>query len=582
MGSMRVIQCAAVTQDTHLATSSAKMSSDCKDAAGPLAGFPFWSKSYADFVTDKELMEARAAVEDCYRRRARRAGLEETLPKDRPMTEEEINELGERLGDGRGSRAKRAREIEEMTIEDMEAEIHETNAMNRRRRMGTGLLSMPLVLLMCLVVTPVGEFTAYDCSNRSNVVKSYSLLEPDACANMGRDREVETTVYGEIVQIKQDRMIPVFRCVVVETLVAQYCGMFSAAGVTRYIRFRELKTLEAWECRKARRSGQLIINGRTVKGKIGATVSHTMFLSGGLDDESRCEVGMATLPSGKVLNRLASQGLYEVTLREEFVRLNELTGSLTLTSGVQARAADKSIVDSLEGTIVWEYDSMDCPQTIIRLYRGMMKVYVNQTNTYEGSTVVVEHQDKDQAAGLELAESFILCGHQAFRTHIKNIAVFVHKDDRMEVAQGRFSGREGEGDLTRLESGMSFMQVRASMSMKEKLRQVRGAICENRREIAHTRLEAIVGADNPYSLITIFRRGHLAIKAGGAVYVTRCSPVEVIPRTHSNCTEEIPVMVNGTDAFVDPISYVIKSASCNDVAPPRYKVGGKWYCSYSK
>jgi hypothetical protein len=35
---------------------------------------------------------------------------------------------------------------------------------------------------------------------------------------------------------------------------------------------------------------------------------------------------------------------------------------------------------------------------------------------------------------------------------------------------------------------------------------------------------------------------------------------------------------------VDPISYVIKSAGSpihsNDVAPPRYKVGGKWYCSY--
>jgi hypothetical protein len=81
---------------------------------------------------------------------------------------------------------------------------------------------------------------------------------------------------------------------------------------------------------------------------------------------------------------------------------------------VQAAAGDKSIVDSLEETVVWEYDSMACPQTIIRLYRGMMKAYVNQTNTYEGFTVVVEHQDKDQAAGLKLAESFILYGHQAF------------------------------------------------------------------------------------------------------------------------------------------------------------------------
>jgi hypothetical protein len=44
--------------------------------------------------------------------------------------------------------------------------------------------------------------------------------------------------------------------------------------------------------------------------------------------------------------------------------------------------------------------------------------------------------------------------------------------------------------------------------MKEKLRQVRGVIFVNRREIAHTRLEAIAGADNPYILITIFRRGH--------------------------------------------------------------------------
>ncbi len=120
--------------------------------------------------------------------------------------------------------------------------------------------------------------------------------------------------------------------------------------------------------------------------------------------------------------------------------------------------------------------------------------------------------------------------------------------------------------------------------MKEKLRQVRGAICENRRDIARTRLEVVAGEDNPYSLISIFGRGHLAIKAGGAVYVTRCSPVEVIPRIHSNCTEEIPITINGTEAFVDPISYVIKSAGspihCNDVAPPRYMVGGMWYCSY--
>jgi hypothetical protein len=69
---------------------------------------------------------------------------------------------------------------------------------------------------------------------------------------------------------------------------------------------------------------------------------------------------------------------------------------------------------------------MACPQTIVQLYKGLMKVYMNQSGVYEGGVAFLEHRDKDQAVGLEIAESFILCGHQAFKTHIKNIAVFMH------------------------------------------------------------------------------------------------------------------------------------------------------------
>ncbi len=161
----------------------------------------------------------------------------------------------------------------------------------------------------------------------------------------------------------------------------------------------------------------------------------------------------------------------------------------------------------------------------------------------------MEHRDKDQAAGLEIAESFILCGQQAFKTHIRNITVFMHEDDCVEVAQGRFTDKGSDVDLTRLESGMSFLQVKASMTMKENLRQVRNAISVNRREIAHTKHEAIAGMDNPYSLIKIFGRGHLAIKA---VYITRCALVEVIPRSHKNCTEEKPALSNGTEVLSIP------------------------------
>ncbi len=70
--------------------------------------------------------------------------------------------------------------------------------------------------------------------------------------------------------------------------------------------------------------------------------------------------------------------------------------------------SDKSLVDSLEGTVVWEYDSMACPQMIVQLYKGLIKVYKNQSGIYEGSIAVVEQKETDQAAGLETAESFIL------------------------------------------------------------------------------------------------------------------------------------------------------------------------------
>jgi hypothetical protein len=57
--------------------------------------------------------------------------------------------------------------------------------------------------------------------------------------------------------------------------------------------------------------------------------------------------------------------------------------------------------------------------------------------------------------------------------------VFVHRDDRVEVARRKFRDKWSDINMTRLESGMSFLQVKASMTMREKLRQVRSTTCMN-------------------------------------------------------------------------------------------------------
>jgi hypothetical protein len=176
------------------------------------------------------------------------------------------------------------------------------------QKSGLGSLSLTMVVL-CLVWGQVSAFTAYDCSNKSNMIESCSLLEPDACAASDKAGEMETTVYGEIVQTKQDRMIPVFRCQVIETIVSQYCGHFSLAGITMYIRFREPKALESWECYPTRSHKKVVIGGCTVQAKIGATMSHAMFLSRAMDDNSNCETGIINFLNVKTLGGQTAQGL---------------------------------------------------------------------------------------------------------------------------------------------------------------------------------------------------------------------------------------------------------------------------------
>jgi hypothetical protein len=212
--------------------------------------------------------------------------------------------------------------------------------------------------VLCFIGGQADAFTAYNCSNRSNIVESYSLLEPDGCAASDKTGEFETAKYGEIVQIKQDRIIPIFRCQVIETIESQYCGQWSSASITMYIQFQEPKALEAWECRQARAHGKVVIGSRTIQATIGATMSHIMFLNGAMDDDSNCKAGIISFPNGKSLSGQAAQGLYEITLREKFAIMNELTGSITLSSGVQANVSNMSLVDTLERTVVWEYNSM--------------------------------------------------------------------------------------------------------------------------------------------------------------------------------------------------------------------------------
>jgi hypothetical protein len=158
-------------------------------------------------------------------------------------------------------------------------------------------------------------------------------------------------------------------------------------------------------------------------------LSHSTFLHSDLTDGSYCETGVLELPGGRKIRGQATQAVHKITVLEEYAKLNDLTGTITVASGLTAKVADLSLTDSVEGTYVWTHLEEECPRTLVQLYRGPIKISSNRSSTLEGRLALMEDTVKKQVAGLKLGMTlFVLCGNSALHTHIPNIAMFSHQD----------------------------------------------------------------------------------------------------------------------------------------------------------
>jgi hypothetical protein len=74
--------------------------------------------------------------------------------------------------------------------------------------------------------------------------------------------------------------------------------------------------------------GKVVLSGHTIQATIGTTMSHTIFLSGNFDG-GNSEAGKISFPNG-TLGGQALPGLNEISLREEFAKMNEIRGSIII------------------------------------------------------------------------------------------------------------------------------------------------------------------------------------------------------------------------------------------------------------
>jgi hypothetical protein len=69
-----------------------------------------------------------------------------------------------------------------------------------------------------------------------------------------------------------------------------------------------------------------------------------------------------------------------------------------------------------------------------------------------------------------------LCHHPAFRTHLRNVLVVIHPENVSSIVGDPFDA-EQVSDFIRIESELSFLHVKTTLTQKDKLIQVNLTIC---------------------------------------------------------------------------------------------------------
>jgi hypothetical protein len=104
-------------------------------------------------------------------------------------------------------------------------------------------------------------------------------------------------------------------------------------------------------------------------------------------------------------------------------------------------------VETVDRTYMWTHSEEECPWNLVQQYRVTIKI---QTTSLWGSLELMEDKLKEQVAGLELGTMWQLCvAHSHLPTKFPKVPV--------------------GADITRLETLMSFLQIRSSMRLHEKI-----------------------------------------------------------------------------------------------------------------
>ena len=429
---------------------------------------------------------------------------------------------------------------------------------------------------------------AYDCRDNVAPFTSISLLETDRCEDPERDYEQPITATAQVLEISDKFPIEAHSCQIIRTETVTRCGFTSITYGSETPIFNQRMVISPEECSLAVKTGKLKLLDRVFSVAVGRPSWYKYYSHGSRDNKGNCKT--ATF----ITNGIQYTGSYQLTSLEITIKkvrglADVLTNTVTFTNGLKGNLQKASLSDFTEGLIVWDSSIPDPLELTSTVMKGEGRLYAktDRSDLYD-SIFVIEKEETSQIAGLIVKDKApMVKASNCFGTQLNKIIICllsVPGHWNSDAVPSKFLP-ENSQDSTHFESMLSYVTISSTLSLMDKFATLHTQLCLLHQDLIRTKLQQISGSNNPHSLVSVFGRGHQIAAAGGAAYIVKCKEVMVQQTSYSNCTLELPVLLNGTLMFMDIITHNLQTfpsiITCSKQMPPRYPMpNGIWLCGY--
>ena len=446
-------------------------------------------------------------------------------------------------------------------------------------------LILATALWLALRGTTVEAMTAYNCQDPNATHITVDLLEPQPCPDPDLDYESPRNQLVQILQTDTAMPVTATQCIASIFKKVTRCGFDSLTYGSKWTVWDLGYEITPNECRKAIKAGEVKVDGRKFPVTLNHKISHRFYSQGSLDNDMNCNYEGHFKSGDSYYEKSFEETRVDITLRVIRGTANTATQEVIFSNGIRAKYPDGVARDDLEGTMVWTVKKPECKDTVSELYDGTSELHRRRQDSLTDSIILVKNNETNQFSGLVLQQVVTLCRVRCFDTQVKGLFVCPYREGDEPLPKHSFKASFSP-DQVNLQTQLGYLHTTTNLAVTERFALVQSDICLAARRTLFNKIQSISGAHNVYALLDIYGPGHMVYQAGAAAYVTKCTRVEVNRAEYANCTHEIPVNFANTTYFADPLTRILTDfptiTPCSDVMPPRWKMGGDWYCSHPR